>query len=214
MRSRFLAAFALLGAATAFGQTWTEVGDAPDLLPGQATGSGTLTTIIGDATNGDHDMYAINITDPLHFVAGVSAAGGTGDSQLFLFDANGMGVVMDDDSPFRRGGTRSVLAGRNGGITAAGLYYLAISSYDRDPVDSAGNEIWLDQPFNTQRTPDGPGAANPIAGWDTGTATSDLTNYTITLRGASAAGGAPQPTPEPATLTALALGGLLLGRRR
>lgn len=216
MRIRFAAASAVICAASAFGQTFVESGDAPQLLPGQSTGSGPLTQIQGDATGGDVDMFAINIDNPAGFAAGVTVAGGTADTQLFLFDTSGHGVTFDDDAQVlsRRFGLRSLMLGRNGAVPAAGLYYLAISGYDDDPVDSSGQEIWLDSPFDAQRAPDGPGAANALASWLPGLNPSGLTNYTIELRGASAAGGAPRPAPEPSTLIAATLGGLMFIRRR
>lgn len=216
MRNRFVTILAVFGATTAFSQTFIESGDAPQLLPGQPTGSGPLTQIQGNADGGDIDMYAINIDNPSGFVAGVSAAGDGGDTQLFLFDSTGLGVTFDDDAQVlsRRLGLRSLILGRNGAVPVAGLYYLAICSYDFDPVDALGQELWVDSPFNVQRAPDGPGALNPLADWVPGASNSNLTNYTIELRGASAAGGVPRPVPEPSTLIAAALGGLIFIRRR
>src|SRR5205085_1417877 len=62
------------------------------------------------------------------------------------------------------------------------IYYLAISTYDRDPVDASGNEIWNDTPFDQERQPDGPGAANPLANWNGG---GGGDNYRIELHGCS-----------------------------
>jgi hypothetical protein len=43
-------------------------------------------------------------------------------------------------------------------VTDSGFYMIAISSYDNDPLNSGGLEIWADQPYNVERAPDGPGA--------------------------------------------------------
>jgi hypothetical protein len=67
-------------------------------------------------------------------------------------------------------------------ITQGGVYLLAISRYNRDAVDSQGQRLWNDSPFRSLRCADGPGAANPIAGW-TGT-TAAGGRYVISLQGA------------------------------
>jgi hypothetical protein len=67
-------------------------------------------------------------------------------------------------------------------ITQGGIYLLAISRYNRDAVDANGNLLWNDSPFRALRCADGPGAANPIAGW-TGT-TPAGGRYVISLQGA------------------------------
>ena len=152
-------------------------------LPGTARtvlGSGSLTQITGTLSLNNADMYRISICDFANFSAS-TVGGASFNTQLFLFDANGMPVEFDDDT---LANTQSTIT--NQFVTANGDYYLAISAADRDPVSSTG-AIWLDTPFTTQRGPDGPGAANAISGW-TGTGDPGATPaYTITLTGACAA---------------------------
>ena len=168
--------------------TWNETldggGDAGD-LPDTATapvGTGTLEAIAGNISAGDRDMYAIEICDSTQFSA--STQGGTTlDTQLFLFNEQGLPVAFSDDAA---PGTQSRITSQF--IPSNGRYYLAVSQYDRDPVNASGQEMWLDQPFGTERAPDGPGAGTAIAGWN-GTQTGSAA-YRITLTGACFAGPA------------------------
>ena len=151
-------------------QIWTEVGDAGD-LPGTAqvpAGAGPLTrvdgtiddpTIAGGAGN-DRDMYLIQIDDPATF--GAVTAGTDFNMQLFLFDSNGFGVGHHDNiEPFSFGGfdVNARLTGQF--VPGPGLYYLAVSRFDRDAT-AGGLQIWQDVPLDVERAPDGPGAAGPI----------------------------------------------------
>jgi hypothetical protein len=192
-------------AVPCFAGDWLEDGDAGALPPGQMTmGEGSLDHIMGSLSSTDQeDMYCIEILDE-SFTAS-TVGGATWDTQLFLFDINGMGVTFDDDDP--AGG---VLQSK---ITSAfvpgpGTYYLAISNYDHDAT-SAGGEIWADSPFGVERAPDGPGAGSPISGWG-GSGTGGAA-YTIALTGATYC-----TVPEPATFVALGLGlaGLVASRCR
>jgi hypothetical protein len=163
-------------------------GDAGDLpataqlvtLPDQRPCQSPVTRIRGDNGASDVDMYVICITDPANFVA--STIGGAGwDTQLWLFRCDGTGVVHNDDAV----GTtvlQSRIDNSTNCITQGGIYLLAISRYNRDAVDATGNRLWNDSPFRSLRCADGPGAANPIAGW-TGT-TAAGGRYVISLQGA------------------------------
>jgi hypothetical protein len=140
---------------------------------------------------GDADMYRIHICDPANFTAVVDPANSTiGDSQLFLFHLDGTGVAMDDDDPNGTNGLLSRLQGPLVQSIPAGDYYLAISAYDCDPVDSNGlDDIWAETPFNVIRAPDGtnPGAA--VSAWDTGGIHTGT--YSIILTGVQASCGLP-----------------------
>ena len=164
-------------------------GDAGDLpataqlvtLPDQTPCQSPVTRIRGDNDASDVDMYVICITDPANFVA--STVGTTDwDTQLWLFRCDGTGVVHNDDNPDATTGLQSRIDNRTNCIQQGGIYLLAISRYNRDAVDANGNLLWNNSPFREVRCPDGPGAANPIAGW-TGT-TSAGGRYVISLQGA------------------------------
>jgi hypothetical protein len=164
-------------------------GDAGDLpataqlvtLPDQTPCQSPVTRIRGDNGASDVDMYVICITDPANFVASTVGTT-TWDTQLWLFRCDGTGVVFNDDNPDTGGGTQSRIDNRANCIQQGGIYLLAISRYNRDAVDANGNLLWNNSPFGEVRCPDGPGAANAIAGW-TGT-TSAGGRYVISLQGA------------------------------
>jgi hypothetical protein len=143
---------------------WNEAidggGDAGELTSDAqvVTGNGPLPQIVG-TLNADTDTYKIRICD----VGGFGATlvnNALFDTQLFLFDANGMGVTSDDDS---QGTLQSTLTAQF--ITAEGDYYLSISGYNRDP-DSEAGLIWNSTPFNVERAPDGPGAGGALIAWE------------------------------------------------
>lgn len=169
--------------------TWFELdpaqggGDAGDQIATAQQPTGDIGAIVGSFIASDADIYAIDICDPASFVAEVNAAGLSPDTQLFLFDVDGMGVSFNDDNPLT-GDLRSRLTGVN--VSAPGTYYLAITRWDRDPIDAGGLELWLDTPYAVERAPDGAGAANPFTSW-VGT-TAGYPFYEILLTGASAAG--------------------------
>lgn len=151
------------------------------------TGFGELTAIRGRLGENDVDMYAIYISDPSQFSA--STSGTTGfDTQLFLFDCNGRGVVHNDDNP--AGGLQSIIDNSTNCIPGPGVYYLAISRYNRDPAGCGSGLIWNNTPFTTIRCPDGPEFGSRVNGW-TGSPPA-AGSYIITLQGArSAAKGDP-----------------------
>ncbi len=165
---------------------WLETGDAGD-TPGTAqdtVGSGTLLQIRGNTTGtGDADVYKIKICDEANFLA-TTVGGTTLDTQLFLFDSNGFGLVMDDDDVGASGTLQSRITTQF--VTANGSYYLAVSGYDSDPMDSAAAYIWGDQnatpAYGPEWAPNGPAAANAWASFDhiSGAAGS----YSIALTGA------------------------------
>jgi hypothetical protein len=209
---RFRAA-AALAAALAVGAGsaragWLEAGDAGELPSTAQVSTGLLDFIAGAVSPvGDADMYLIHIANPAAFRATTVGTGGTlTDTQLFLFDSAGRGVLMNDDASSVT--MRSTLPGFAG---LAGNYYLAVTGYDRDPV-SPGGQIFPDNPFNAVHGPTGPGGASPISGWNGGSATG---TYRINLQGVSAAQAV--PAPPAAVLAAIGMagfGGLGWLRRR
>jgi len=138
------------------------------------------------ASGTDADLYAIYIDDEANFSA--STVGGTSiDSCLYLFDEYGNGVAMSEDSQ----GIQSTLTSTF--VTANGLYYLAMSAYDYDPLNGSGLEIWNDTPWGEERPPDGPGAPGPLASW--GGSSGGSGYYIIFITGATfAQEGPPPPT--------------------
>lgn len=206
--NKFAIAFsvaALAGAAHA--QTWVEVGDAGPLIPGQITvGIGALTSIQGSLSTVDiEDLYCIRIDNPSAFSA-TTNGGAAWDTQLFLFNANGIGVSFNDDisnvTPINR---QSRLTGQF--VPSPGIYFIGISPYDRDAV-SAGGEIWTDTPFDGERAPNGPGAAGVFNGWVGAPSAVTPGPYTIFLTGAS------YHIPAPGSVALFGLAGMAASRRR
>ncbi|MBD3161877.1 MAG: hypothetical protein GF346_06325 [Candidatus Eisenbacteria bacterium] len=168
---------AVLFAAPALADTWTEEGDATDLPPGQTTmGTNPLEAIYGYLDPDDADMFCVYVEDPSTFSA--TTCGMTYDTQLFLFDADGIGMSMNDDDPGGCG-LQSTVTGAF--LPGPGNYLVAIASYDWDPAGANG-DIWEDSPYGQERAPDGPGAPGPVIGWG-GTGFNDG-DYTILLTGA------------------------------
>jgi hypothetical protein len=193
--NRLLRLVVLIGAVFASpvqAQVWTEQGDAGS-LPSSAQvpqGQGSLTAILGTIGDpADVDMYCIHIDG--NYQASLCENLGLADSRLFLFQrVNGTGLAFIDDVCGREA--------RLGVIQPpSGSYLIAITGYDRDPVSGTpGAAIWLDQPFFTERAPDGPGATGPVTGWS---GTGNTGAYVIALSGVSFCQGAAAIGPEAAS---------------
>ena len=217
-RARSVAVLALsvpLYPSLASAAIWNEFDDAPRLTPGQETsGFGPLTQIVGRLTGGlrgiqtdFQDMYCIRITDPAAFSA-TTVGGPVFDTQLWLFRPDGTGIVFNDN--VSANSVQSRISNDNlAWFTEPGVYALAISGYDNDPVSGVDSPIWLDTPRDTQRAPDGPGAAGQISAWATGDTPPDaFGEYVITLTGSEFC------IPTTQTAAAFALAGLIAARRR
>ncbi|MFN7162030.1 MAG: DVUA0089 family protein [Fimbriimonadales bacterium] len=168
-------------------QEQDDAGDLPETA--QATGADTTTplnAIRGTLGANDVDMYVIYISDPANFSATTVNNETTFDTQLWLFDAEGKGVVFNDDAAgdasrrSRIDNSTNCLTGRQ-----AGIYYIAVSRYNRDAIGCNDQLLWNNFPSNTVRCPDGPESGSRVAGWVGATATAG--NYEITLTGASTA---------------------------
>ncbi|MFZ4576617.1 MAG: hypothetical protein ACOYN0_19725, partial [Phycisphaerales bacterium] len=179
--------------------TWFETvsggGDAGDLPANAQVVAGSFELAIpqirGTLTSGnDVDMFQIDVCD-IAFAA-TTFPETAFDTQLFLFNNAGFGVVMNDDVPDGLPGDNSLQSRISSALVpASGTYYLAVSRYDTDPQNS-GTDLWLDSPFNTERAPDGPAAANAVNGWTANAQAAG--NYVIALSGACAVSMSP-PCP-------------------
>lgn len=214
------------------GPEWNEVGDAGDLPGGQITmGIGTLGFIAGNLGMspfpGDIDlvdMYLINIVDPMNFRVTTDPADGQlnnafaeFDTQLWLFQYNpadpllALGVLGNDDH-FELGGQFSLLlpdaTDGGAGLVAAGLYYIAITRFNHDPL-SAGGDIFFQADPQEISSADGPGGMMPIIGWagDSGGAFDG--DYRMALQGVEFA-----EIPAPGALSLLIIAAVGARRRR
>jgi subtilisin-like proprotein convertase family protein len=152
-------------------------------------GEGPLFSLSGVFNANQANMYLIEICDPGNFTA-TTVGGTTLDTQLFLFNASGFGVAANDDAP--TGTLQSRLT--NLYVTGPGLYYLAVSRYNHDPVfNGCGGLIFPNSPFNVEHPP--VAGAGSIVGW-TGTVTASTTPYTIFLTGVCYPNSGPPCDPD------------------
>ncbi len=182
---------------SAHAAVWNEVGDAGQLLGTSqiVTGAGPLTNIIGTITPvNDVDLYGFSITNAGLFSASLNINGGSTnfDAQLWLFDANGIGVAAIDDS-VNMGGDGGTLTSTF--VTGTGLHYIGVSSWNNEAT-SAGGLIFPDHDglvllSNIEVTNTGPGGASPLSGWNNSGAGGGI--YNIALNASS-------PIPEPSTI--------------
>jgi len=170
------------------GNATVAVDDAGDAIANARLidGVGPVTSVSGSLGASDADMMRLHICDPASFSA--STVGGTTmDTQLFLFNADGSGIVTNDDNVVPGTGLQSALTSSFTSSLPAGDYYLAITQYDKDPVDAGALEIWADQAgspltYRIEHAPDGLGA-NALAGWNLAGGSGGP--YTISLSGVS-----------------------------
>ena len=168
-----------------------DTGDAGS-LPGSAkvvAGMGPLNSIQGQLEGNPmplgidfEDMYLVKIADPLKFSATTFNSQTNFNTQLWIFDINGLGVLANDDGPIGMSSTIDGPANDGTGvaITVPGLYYIAITGFNNDAVDSFGNLIFNQASAREISGPDGPGGRNPIAGW---TGNGQVGNYVILFTG-------------------------------
>ncbi len=165
----------------------TDVGNLP-ATAAILTGSGSLTKIVGAIDLDDADMYRINVCDRPNFSA-TTHGGPAIDSTLYLFNTSGTGITKDDEGG--ASGNHALITGQF--LAGNGEVYLAISTYDHDPVNASAQRLWNEtnpgNAFEPEWIPNGPGAATAVTAWTTffGTPPSP---YIITLTGACFIGGA------------------------
>jgi len=192
---------------------WVEIGDAGQ-LPGTAqvtTGLGPLTTISGtlptdpDFINPtlppDIDLFRIVISDSSAFSATtVNPETEFIDTQLYLFRADGTGVVANGDTDAVE--SRSTIPAGSVSSAPVGEYLLGIALFESRPVNSSGDLLFPDLFFNeaveSPLLPD-----DPVADWNSLSIFEPFLNYQINLTGATFAlpsKPTPDPIPEPASL--------------
>ena len=208
------ASVALVSSASAI--TWIEVGDA-----GQSIATAQTPTPAGQPLNNifgsflstsDVDIYTIFISNPALFSATTVLGTSTLiDTQLFLFNSSGLPVSMNDDAPGGSTIQSTLPLANTPGPLTAGIYYLAISLSDNEPVNFANQLLFALGATTSVRGPN-PIATGPLFNWDSsGVAPgSTIGAYQINLTGAST-------VPEPSTIALCAIGtlGILrIARRR
>ena len=165
----------------------TEIGEAGQLLPDAQVipgGSATLDSITGTiSSNNDVDLFQITLTGDQTFSA--TTVGGAGfDTELFLFDANGIGVYGNDDVSSDI--DQSTLpAGTPLTPQQPGTYFLAITGFQNEPESSGGRIFELTDDGPGLLKPTGPGGELPLSGF---TGEGDKSgSYTIKLTGVESA---------------------------
>lgn len=194
-----------LGAGDVLATAETTYSSAYSMLDG-IHGNLLATTVVDGTPVYQVDLYKIRITDAASFSA--RTTGSTAfDSALYLFDANGNGVYMNDDDGVS---TLSGLpAGDASGPTSAGIYYLAVALGGYLAEDFSSLSVFLAGGFTDVLGADP--AAGALNGWAAGfTAYSESSlSYDIALTGATNA-----ELPEPASLALVLAGGLAAGLSR
>jgi len=211
-----LASLASLAAAAA--AQHVEAGDAGN-FPGSAqlVAAGTNTIVGAIASLDDEDLFRITITDFSQFSATVLGDGGDplNDSQVFLFDLSGAGIAHNDDiSTVNRSSALAMGNGLYSGLSA-GEYLIGVTGWNNDPYYAVSpdlEKIFPDPNYDGGGNGEivGPRASavgQPIIFWDGLLGGQDDGGYRILLTGVD-------PVPEPATLSALALGAVALLRKR
>lgn len=159
--------------------SFIEVDDAGQLLDSAQVVNSPTSEVI-DAISGnldrdqDVDLYQIYLEEGQPFTA--STVGNTNlNTQLFLLDSNGFGLFASDNSVSLQSTVPEYQALTP---TASGTYYLAISNYPNNPLNSQGYI------FDAVGNPQASGAGFPLSGWNNIPAPSVKANtgaYTITL---------------------------------
>jgi hypothetical protein len=162
------------------GPEWPETGDAGP-LPNDAQpvfGSGILDKVSGtlegfSRASDFQDMFLIRVGDFTTFNAStqsmVGASDTTFDVQLCLFDASGLGQLANDNISTLTTDAATQNAATDGSgfaLTSNGLYFLAISGFNSDPLSAGATQPIFNQATPTEISgPDGTGGSLPVDGW-------------------------------------------------
>lgn len=139
-----------------------------------------LTSIAGNLGGGDNiDLYQIYLPSGTFTAIGSSGQ----DTQLFLFNDSGLGVIGGNDPNFP-----DFNPSISTNISTPGNYYLGISIAGFDP-QSSGGAIFVFSPIADPTTPNGQGAASPLSSWLPGGFPAGQEGYTISVSGAQFVGG-------------------------
>jgi hypothetical protein len=214
----FNAFFLFTLASSALAAGYTSNGSAGELIASAEviSGSTSLDSISGSftITNGVTfgDLYKISIGNPAAFSAStttVTTGVNNFDTQLFLFDSTGKGLVADDDTPTS---PQAMITANSPYLLSlsAGVYYLLIEGSGRYPVDASGNYIFPN--ILNGADPSVNYGANSNAGIYAALLgnSNEGGSYNIALTGAQFIGA---PEPSGGTL-ALAASAFFFGRRK
>lgn len=181
-----------------------EPSDAGDTLASAQFLPGGTTEVHGSILSSlDVDIFGFGWSGG-DFLASTSKTGSLSsnqiqDTQLFLFDALGAGLWFNDDAV-------DFYSELNISGLDAGLYYIAVSGWDNDPLNDI-NELIFENTFTGMHDPLDNITNTVLADWTGG---NDWGDYILTL----SPGTGPLPVPETGTLLLLLLGGGLLVLRR
>ncbi len=129
----------------------------------------------------DVDIYQISLPGNQTFSATTANRSTNVDTRLFLFDANGGGVYFNDDENDQT--RQSTLPARHP-LTPqkAGNYYLAITSYENEPLNKDGTIFGLGS-FTDILGATGNGGSQPLSSWsNNGT---DIGTYVVSINDSS-----------------------------
>ncbi|HAZ47376.1 MAG TPA: hypothetical protein DCZ55_23700 [Cyanobacteria bacterium UBA11371] len=141
-----------------------------------------LTGINGNLGDGDNiDLYQIYLPSGTFTATGSSGQ----DTQLFLFNDSGLGVIGGND-PNSPDFNPSISTN----ISTAGNYYLGISLVGFNPQSASGPIFAIDPTTNGVQDPSIPGSgfSSSLNGWSTGFSPAQE-GYTISVSGAQFVGG-------------------------
>lgn len=226
IRTAALAVAASAASLALAGPEWTEMGDAGDATTSAQSpinaGGGPLAGVKGMLEGpppprgiGDfEDVYRIIIKDFENFSAFVVSNDSgvpTFDTQLFLFDEFGLGILGNDDisggSPNGESGFFNTSTDGSGdAVVGNGIYFLAISGAGNDPLNAFGQPIFAFATPGEVSGADGSTAPPELFGWS---GSGVIGEYTIQLTGASYF-----DIPAPGAAGLFALAGLTASRRR